>query len=66
MGVSLRVVEEYEVYIPQTEDIEEAINIFNMDATDVYETKHKGFIFIKGDKELEEHEERLQNEKIVG
>tara|TARA_Y100001963_G_scaffold131467_2_gene188932 strand:+ start:502 stop:702 length:201 start_codon:yes stop_codon:yes gene_type:complete len=66
MGVSLRVVEEYEVYIPQTEDIEEAINIFNMDSTDVYETKHKGFIFIKGDKELEEHEERLQNEEIVG
>jgi len=41
--MKLHVTEEYIIDIPQTNDFNEAVDIFHMDASDLYETKHYGW-----------------------
>ncbi len=39
------VTETFIVDIPQTDDFQEAIEIFHIDATDLYDVKHYGYEF---------------------
>lgn len=39
------VTETFIVDIPQTDDFQEAIDIFHVDATDLYDVKHYGYEF---------------------
>ena len=41
--MKLHVTEEYIIDIPQTNDFNEAVDIFHTDASDLYETKHYGW-----------------------
>jgi len=41
--MKLFVTETYIIDIPQTDDFDEAVDIFHTDASDLYETKHYGW-----------------------
>lgn len=45
--MKLIVQETYLVNIPQTDNYEDAVDIFHTDATDLYEVKHYGYDFKK-------------------
>jgi len=55
----LIVTEKYLINIPQTDDYQEAVDIFHTDASDLYDVKHYGYEF----KNVSKFEDLLQAEE---
>jgi len=55
----LIVTEKYLINIPQTDDYQEAVDIFHTDAGDLYDVKHYGYEF----KNVSKFEDLLKEEK---
>ena len=55
----LLVTEQYLINIPQTDDYQEAVDIFHTDASDLYDVKHYGYEF----KNVSKFEDLLKEEE---